>query len=181
MKFHNTSSLLAAVFALFVFAASFATSAQAATVFTPTSNNVNTFDIGLLFGGSGVDFGVFDESFGGGAATPVDYLAVGVTDVVSFIAASGGYGLFSSNAGDAFFLPGPVASFIIAMSDDGGVSWFLDDAFVFDTPTDGSLFFIGSEFPLRVTDVAVVPEPSTWLLLLGGLVMLLGLRIRKET
>jgi len=180
MKFHNTSSLLAAVFALFVFAAPFATSAQATTVFTPTSGNVNTFDFALFFGGSGAIFGVFDESFGGGFATPADYLAIDPADTIGFTPTVGGFDLTSSNAGDTFFLPGAISTFIIAVSIDSAF-WSLDDGFAFDTDVAGNLIFGAAEATLRVTDVAVVPEPSTWLLLLGGLVMLLGLRIRKET
>lgn len=178
MKLPNTSSILAAVFALFVFAAPLATSAQAATVFTPTSGNVNTFDFDLIFGGSSVAFGVFDESFGGGAATSADYLALAPSDTMTFALAVGGYDLTSSIAGDAFFLPGAISTFIIAVSVDSAF-WFLDDGFIFDTDVAGNLYFDTTESILRVTDVAVVPEPSTWLLLLGGLVMLLGLRVRK--
>lgn len=44
---------------------------------------------------------------------------------------------------------------------------------------EGVTFIGGNDLPFSVTDIAVVPEPSTWALLLGGLTLVLASRRRR--
>jgi len=175
MKYLRKTSALIAL--LFLISTSFA---NAATIFTPTSADVNFFDLSSLLGGGPAKYAIFDDD-NPALDISAGFLDLFVTDpfadMVSFTPDTGSDWEIKNLANETIILSGS-DSFIIAASWDGA-TWF-EDVFVTALANNSALVSYGIQGVIQVVDVAIVPEPSSILLMLGGLMLLLVLRVIKR-
>lgn len=173
----NLRKISALIALLFLISTSFA---NAATIFTPTSADVNFFDLSSFLGGGPAKYAIFDDT-----NTTLDitdgFLDLFVSDpfaeMISFTPGTGPDWEIKNLANETFILSGS-DSFILAASWDGA-TWF-NDVFVTALVNNSALVSFGIQGVIQAVDVAIVPEPSSIILMLGGLMVLLGLRAIKR-
>lgn len=149
-------------------------SANASTVFMTTDGNVNFFNVNLAGGST---LAMFDDDDDGTFATD---LAIPLPSAVNVV--PDGFGDYTATS---TALPNNAITlttnpwYVLAVSDDGGMSW-MGDSFAACDSVSGSCTVSFADGSVLSVDAAIVPVPAAVWLFGSGLLGLVGIARRKK-